>query len=307
MGSLLRLGTRGSDLALAQTKLVADLLMSKHPRLQVVTVPIRTSGDTLPPAGWGERDAKSAFTGEIESELREGKIDAAVHSMKDLPAAMDPRLVVGATPSRGDPRDALVSRAGVPLSAMPAGSTIGTSSVRRRAQLLAARPELKLVEVHGNVGTRVRKLSERGLDGLVLAAAGLERAGLGPAITQRFEVEEMTPAVCQGILAVQARRDDPSTIDLLASIDDPTTHAAATCERAFAAALGGDCNVPIGAFAATDSGLIAALGMVARPDGSRIARAKAQGQFSDAESIGRRLAAGAEEAGGAEILQELRA
>ncbi len=306
MRTRIRLGTRGSRLALAQTRLVADLLEASHEDLEVVTVPLKTLGDLLPPERIRGVDGKTAFTGEIEKQLLAGKIDAAVHSMKDLPTKLDDRLVVAATPKRGDARDALVSKERLPLRKLKAGARIGTSSVRRRAQLLAIRGDLKLVEIHGNVETRIRKIAGEGLEGVVLAAAGLKRMGLDSEISEIFEVEEVVPAVCQGILAVQARRDDETTIDLLSPIDDPGARAASVCERAFAEELGGDCYVPLGAFARPEGESLGVVGMIASVDGRRIVKEREKGAASDAETIGRRLAGKVQEAGGRLILEGLK-
>jgi hydroxymethylbilane synthase len=302
----IRLGTRGSSLALAQTKLVADLLMAAHEELEVVTVPLKTLGDLLPPEKLTKVDGKTAFTGEIEKQLLAGKIDVAVHSMKDLPIALGEGLVVAATPKRGDPRDALVSKEKLPLKMLKAGARIGTSSVRRRAQLLAIRGDLEVVEIHGNVETRIQKIAREGLDGVVLAAAGLWRTGLDSNISEIFEIEEMVPAACQGILAVEARKDDETTVDLVSPINDRAARVASVCERAFAEELGGDCYVPLGAFARLKGASLVALGMVASLDGKSMVKLEEHGPASDAEAIGKRLGAKVADAGGRPILEGLR-
>ena len=183
----IRIGTRGSNLALAQTKIVADSLKAYHKMLDVETVPMKTLGDVLPPKRRGTVDGKSAFTGEIERQLLAGRIDAAVHSLKDLPTKLDDRLVIAATPARGDPRDVLISGSGLTLDRVRDGARIGTSSVRRRAQLLIIRRDLEVLELHGNLETRLRKISEKGLDGVVLAAAGLQRLDLSQGLRSRSE------------------------------------------------------------------------------------------------------------------------
>ncbi len=302
----IRLGTRGSRLALAQTRLVADLLEASHEDLEVVTVPLKTLGDLLPPERIREVDGKTAFTGEIEKQLLAGKIDAAVHSMKDLPTKLDDRLVVAATPKRGDARDALVSNERLPLRKLKAGARIGTSSVRRRAQLLAIRGDLKLVEIHGNVETRIRKIAGEGLEGVVLAAAGLKRMGLDSEISEIFETGEIVPAVCQGILAVEVRKDDEATTGILRAIDDSDARAVSVCERAFAEELGGDCHVPLGAFAWPSGESLGVVGMVASIDGRKIVKERESGAATDAETIGRRLAGKVQESGGRVILEGLK-
>ncbi len=283
------------------------MLEASHPGLEVKTVTLKTLGDVLPPEKLSRVDGKVAFTGEIERQLLAGKIDAAVHSMKDLPSKLDEKLVVAATPKRGDARDALVSKGGLQLRRLKTGATVGTSSVRRRAQLLAIRPDLDVVEIHGNIDTRIKKTTEGGLDGVVLAAAGLQRTHMDSVVSEVFETGEMVPAVCQGILAVEAREGDRDTIDLLGSIDDSETHNASVCERSFADELGGDCYVPLGAYARSEGEALEVVGMVASLDGRRMVKLEGRGPASGAEAIGRRLAEKVGEAGGRTILQGLKA
>jgi hydroxymethylbilane synthase len=297
----LLVGTRGSALALAQAKLVVDLLR-EITEAELVVVPLKTSGDALPHDKLGT-DGKTAFTGDIDSALAEGRIDMAVHSMKDIPTSLDDRLVIGATPKRGDPRDALVSAAGSTLKQMRRGARIGTSSVRRKSQILALRRDIEVVELRGNVDTRLRKIEEQGLDGAVLAAAGLQRLGLGSRMTQAFSVEEVVPAVCQGTLAVEARAGDMEVLELLEAIDDPDTRASSECERAFSAALGGDCDVPLGGYATVTSGRMFAVGIVADHLGKDSARAEVEGEGDDPEALGRDLARAVKERGGARIME----
>lgn len=305
MADRLLVGTRGSKLALAQTKIVLGMLEKVGGGYGFEVVPIRTAGDAPPPGGLGAMDGKTAFTGEIEAQLAQGKIDFAVHSMKDLPPAPDGRLVVAATPPRGDARDALVTRTGSRFGELREGARVGTSSARRRAQLLAARKDIEVVELHGNVETRLRKLDTEKLDGVVLAAAGLERLGLGARATQLFGADEMVPAPCQGILAVQARRDSGETLALLKKIDDPATRVASECERAFSEALGGDCDVPLGAFASGGPEGLTAVGVLAYPDGTQLAKASASGSGARAGELGRELAAKVLASGGDGILRRL--
>ncbi|MDG6909794.1 MAG: hydroxymethylbilane synthase [Nitrososphaerota archaeon] len=305
MARRLLVGTRGSRLALAQTQLVLGLLNRPEAGYTFQVVPIKTAGDS-PSGTSGAVDGKAAFTGEIEAQLADGKIDFAVHSMKDLPPSADGRLVIAATPKRGDARDAFVSRSGSRLGELRLGARIGTSSARRRAQIRSARRDVEVVELHGNVETRLKKLESEKLDGVVLAAAGLERLGLGPRITELFEPDVMVPAPCQGILAVQARKGTGGLLELLASIDDPATRAASECERAFSEALGGDCDVPLGAYALARNGMMTAVGVVAAPDGSELARASASGGVDEPKAIGRRLAAVAVREGAGEILRRVK-
>lgn len=305
MGDRLLVGTRGSRLALAQTKLVIERLEGAGAGVSFEVVPIKTAGDLSPPEARVGMDGKTAFTGEIERQLVDGKIDLAVHSMKDLPPASDERLVVAAMPPRGDPRDAFVSASKMSFGGLKNGARVGTSSARRRAQLMAARKDIEVVDLHGNVETRLRKLETENLDGVVLAAAGLERLGLGSRVTQLFGTGEMVPAPCQGILAVQARRDSVRVTTILGRIDDAATRTASECERAFSEALGGDCDVPLGAFARVNRGRIDGVGVLADPDGTRLVKISASSTLEGARELGRSLAAKVVASGGDEILRSL--
>ena len=254
-------------------------------------VPIKTAGDA---GRWGsgpEEDRKLAFTKEIDNQLLNGKIDIAVHSLKDVPSAIDERLVIAAMPPRGDPRDALVTDSGRKLSKVPEGSAIGTSSIRRKVQLQGLRPGLKVVGIHGNVETRIAKMKERGLEGVVLAAAGLQRLGMEDRVTQYFSTDEMVPAACQGIIGVDARRDDAAVLELLRRIDDPSSRIAGECERAFIGALGGDCNFPAGAYAGIVGRELAVNGFVANQDGSSLAKDSVVATPGAARKLGEELAA----------------
>jgi hydroxymethylbilane synthase len=302
----LLVGTRGSRLALAQTKLVVDMLKAIGGEVDYETVPIKTLGDTVPAEKLGDVDGKAAFTGDIDRRLAEGGIDISVHSMKDLPANLHEELVIAATPPRGEARDAFVSVTGQPLSEIRSGARVGTSSIRRKAQVLAARRDVVVVDLHGNVETRLRKMEE-GMDGVVLASAGLQRLGLGSRVCQLFSVDEMVPAVSQGVLAVEARRDDGEVLSLIARIDDPATRAASECERGFSEELGGDCDVPLGAYAHVDSGRLSAVGMIADAEGREVVKDSVEGGLEDPRGLGRRLAAKVGNAGGRRILEELRA
>ncbi len=305
-GRKLRVGTRGSKLALAQTKIVTGLLTSVWHQVAVKVVSIATAGDVLPPEKRIETDGKTAFTREIENHLLAGEIDLAVHSLKDLPNQLHDSLTIGATPPRGDARDALVSRSGEDIRHLSASSRIGTSSIRRKAQLLQARRDLVISEVHGNIETRLRKMEELGLDGVVLAAAGLKRTGLDGRITQLFDVTEMVPAVGQGIIAVEMRKDDRELGQLLSKIDDEVTRLAAVCERTFSSALGGDCHVPIGAYSEVVGERLRATGVIVSPDGVDIAKETMYGEARDPTALGMKLANALLDSGGVAILEAAR-
>ena len=285
---MLQIGTRASALALWQTRRVADALGIVAPELKSEAVPLGTRGDrdrTTPIPALGET---GVFTDALERALLAGEIDLAVHSLKDLPIAEREGLATVAICLREDPRDVLVSASGAGLAALPAGARIGTSSPRRRAQLLAARPDLVPVPVRGNVDTRVRKVLEHETDAVILAAAGLHRIGLRDHITEYFDPDVLLPAPGQGALAVQCRVDDPRR-DRIARLDDPATRAAAVAERAFHAALGGGCSAPVGALALAN-GALQLRGVVADLDGRRVLRVTERGTQDEAADLGARAA-----------------
>ncbi len=285
----MRIGARGSGLSRAQTKLVADLITSRVPGLEIEVVPIRTAGDRLPPEKRKGLDGKTAFTGDIESSLLSGHVDAAVHSLKDLSVDLRDGLMIGATPPRGDPRDALISVQGKGLRDLPPRAAVGTSSLRRRAQLLGLRRDISVIDLHGNVESRIERMETLGLDGIVLAAAGLERISASSKISQLFSVEEMIPAVGQATLAVEVREGDSETGRIVGSVDDGSTRLESECERAFARKVGGDCFVPIGACARISNGLLSISGIISSPDGREQVRTSLAAPAAEAESLGRRL------------------
>lgn len=298
MGVLsVRIGARSSRLSRAQTSTVSELIKRRFgDGLAIEFVPVRTLGDRLPPSAkraLGRAGEKGAFTGDLEALLLEGKIDIAVHSMKDLPSDPTEGLEIGATPPRSDPRDALVSGTGGTIETLPRGAKVGTGSLRRRAQLMKMRRDLDVVELHGNVDTRLRRVAEGSageLDAVVLAVAGLERLGEGVKISQTFSIEEMVPALGQGTIAVQMRSGDGEIAKVLAGISDEATGLEAACERAFARRLGVDCNVPVGGCARVSGSKITMVGMVAKEDGTDYRRRSLSGPRAKAASIGSRLA-----------------
>jgi hydroxymethylbilane synthase len=291
-----RIGARSSRLSQAQTAIVSDLIKERFgDRLTLEFVPVKTLGDLAPPAAnrsLGRAGAKGAFTGDIEALLLDGKIDIAIHSMKDLTSDQTEGLTIGATPKRSDPRDALVTTDGKTIRTLPRSSRVGTSSLRRKAHLLKMRRDLEVVELHGNVDTRLRKVIEgdTGLDAIVLAVAGLERIGEVARISQRFSIDEMVPAVGQGIIAVQMRKDDRDIAKVLAKIDDEVTGLESRCERAFAQRLGADCNVPVGGCARVSGAKIRMVGMLAKKDGSEFRQKEVAGPSSEAVDLGTKLA-----------------
>ena len=282
---MIRVGTRGSALALAQAALVRAGLGSESE-----LVPMRTEGDRLAEAKLAAVGGKGLFVREIEDALLRREIDVAVHSLKDLPAEPPAGLALVAFLPREDPRDVLVGNRAVSLEGLAPGAVLGTSSPRRRALVLAARPDLTVEPLRGNVDTRLRKLAAGGFDAVVLAAAGLRRLGLAPAHCTPLDAERFVPAVGQGIIAVEARVDDAITLARAAALDHPATRACALAERAYLAGLGASCTTPVAAHARLDGGTLRMTALVVSEDGRRILRTSAVAPAVDAESLGRRLA-----------------
>jgi len=291
----LRIGTRRSRLALAQAGEIAERLARAGVESEVV--PMATSGDRGAPAGTSHAGVKGLFVAEIVRALQVGEVDLAVHSAKDLPAADDEGVEVAAVPPRADASDLLVTRD----QTLREGAVVGTSSLRRRAQLLALRPELRLVEIRGNVDRRLRKLEDGEVDGVVLAAAGIARLGATPPSS---EVLPIVPAPGQGCLAVQARADDEATREAAAWLDDPDSRVAFEAERSVMARLGGGCALPLGALATVTGDTVRLVALVASPDGSRIVRAESEAATPEgaAEAASAELLAG----GAGEILAHVR-
>jgi len=299
-------GTRGSALARAQTECVRELLEAAWPGLACEVRPIVTEGDRTQASGepLPEIGGKGLFTAELERALRDGEIDLAVHSLKDLPTQDSPGVVVGAVCLREDVRDCLVARDGLTLAELPAGAVVGTSSLRRTAQLRALRPDLEIRSIRGNVDTRVRKVREGEFDAVLLAAAGIRRLGLEDDVTEWLSTETMLPAPGQGALAVQCRADDEPVVALLAAIDDPGTRAATTAERAFLRALGAGCTAPVAAHAGSvNLSHVEMVALVASTDGREVCRVEGHGE---PEELGERLAGEALAAGADRILAAIR-
>lgn len=334
-------GTRGSALAMWQTETVINVLRQRHPAARFAIQTIKTQGDktqalAIPLAQLGE---KGVFIAELEQALLTGNlhiaveplsdrlladherqveerqrqsIDAAVHSLKDLPGQLATGLTLAAITERADARDVLISRHGLPLDKLPQGARVATSSLRRRAQLLYRRPDLQIAEIRGNIDTRLRKaLASDGPDAVILAAAGLERLGLSEYITEYLPLEVMLPAAGQGALAVEVRAADAQLVQLVAAADHAPTRLAVSAERALLDTLGGGCQVPVGVYAsleksaAGESLLLRA--MVARPDGARLLRHQGRGPLDAPEELGREVAQALLAAGAGEILAESRA
>lgn len=301
---IITIGTRTSELARWQTNHVIEQLQHVWPELHCEVKPFVTAGDKELDKALPEIGGKGLFTAELEEALRSGEIDIAVHSLKDLPVQNAPGLTIGAVIGRADVADGLVTNEAQSLTSLAPGAVVGTSSLRRQAQLLAVRPDLRVKSIRGNVGTRVRKALDGDYDAAVLAAAGLTRLGLETSVAEWLSLDVMLPAPGQGALAVQCRAADEATLALLATIDDSEVRRATIAERHFLQALGGGCSAPIAAYArAGDEGTLTFDGVVAAPDGSLVIRVSGSG--SDPRRLAEALAVEAMDKGAGAILEEL--
>jgi len=293
MKEKLCIGTRGSPLAIIQAEAVGGMLERAHPGLSVEYFIVRTSGDRIQDRPLAEVGGKGLFTKEIEQALFDGKIDLAVHSMKDVETFLPDGLCIAAMLPREDPRDVLLATGAETLETLPKGARVGTSSVRRQAQILHRRPDLAVVPFRGNVQTRLRKLGEGEADATLLAAAGLKRLNNMDVVSQMLEVDDILPAAGQGAIGIEIRHSDEAVMSMLAAIDDPATTLCISTERAVLAALDGSCRTPIGALAeldaTTDTVYLRAL--VARPDGSELHRGNRRGSRTEAVAMAADLGA----------------
>ena len=303
--SELRIATRSSPLALWQAEEVARQLKPIYPDLKVSLVKLKTRGDKLLDAPLAKVGGKGLFVKELEAGILEGKADIAVHSMKDVPVEFPDGLELALIMEREDPRDAFVSNQYDSLATMPAGTLVGTSSLRRQTQIRERYPHLRIDWLRGNVNTRLRKLDDGEYDAIILACAGLIRLGFEQRITMPLEPEECLPAIGQGAVGIEVRSDDIAVKELLAPLGHAETTSRIAAERALNEALNGGCQVPIAGYAVLNDGEIYLRGLVGEPDGSRILRAEASGKVEDAVSIGRALAEDLLSQGADQILSQL--
>lgn len=301
----LRIGTRGSKLALWQAEWVKASLVDVHPGLSVEVVTIKTSGDMILDVPLAKIGGKGLFVKEIENALFDGGIDLAVHSMKDVPIVIPPGLSLECVTPREDPLDALVSRNGQGLKDLPPGARIGTSSLRRQAQLLHFRQDLVMVSLRGNLNTRLRKLEEQDLDAIILASAGLKRMGLNHRVTETIPTEICLPAIGQGVLAIETRLGDRDVNETIAFLNDAETALTMRAERAFLRRLEGGCQVPIAAYVQLIEDGLEIEGMVASVDGKKMVRQRKWGDRGEAEALGIELAETTLSLGGGQILREI--
>ena len=282
----LRIGSRGSQLALWQANHVAGLLRAQGHAVEIEI--IKTTGDKITEVALSKVGTKGMFTKEIEEALSAGRVDLAVHSLKDVPTELQPEFELAAVMKREDPRDAFVSMKFSDLGALPARARVGTSSLRRQCQLKAMRPDLEVISLRGNVDTRLRKLESGEYDAIILASAGIHRLGLDQHVRGRISPEQMCPAAGQGALGIEIRRKDQQVRSMLKFLDDADARATTACERALLLGLGGGCQVPIGAFAEVKNSELVLMAIVGRPDGSELLRERREGD--DPAKLGRRTA-----------------
>jgi hydroxymethylbilane synthase len=298
---LLRIGTRGSQLALWQANHIANLLRAHGHEIEITI--IKTTGDKITDVALANVGAKDMFTKEIEEALAENRVDLAVHSLKDLPTELSPDFEIAAIPEREDPRDVFCSVRYSSIDQLPQRAKVGTSSLRRQAQLKAIRPDLEICSLRGNVDTRLRKLEDGEYDAIILAAAGLNRLGKRELIRETLSVDAMCPAAGQGALAVEIRAGDSATVGSLAFLDNASARAETTCERALLNKLGGGCQVPIGALAEVRGQRLHLTGVVARPDGTKVLRETREG--TDPMLLGEEVGGSLLHAGADLILREI--
>ncbi len=301
----IRIGTRASLLALTQSTWTKEQIEKQHPGTTVELVKIITKGDKILDVPLAKVGGKGLFVKEIEEALLSREVDLAVHSMKDVPAELPEGLVLGIVPKREDPRDAFLCNKYGSVAELPQGAVVGTSSLRRRSQLAKLRPDLEIVDLRGNLDTRMRKLDEGQFAAIILAAAGLNRLGLGDKPVSFFSPEEMLPAVGQGALGIELRGDDQELLAGLAFLNHEETSVTVAAERAFLHRLEGGCQVPIGAFGRAVDGQVELTGLVASTDGARVIRKTMTGGWNEAKALGRNLAEALLADGGAEILSEV--
>lgn len=304
---LLRIATRKSPLALWQAEHVAARLQTLHPHLKVELVGMTTKGDKILDSPLAKVGGKGLFVKELEQGMLEGEADIAVHSMKDVPVEFPEGLHLPVILNREDPRDAFVSQRYSRLDELPLGARVGTSSLRRQVQLRERRPDLEILDLRGNVNTRLAKLDAGEYDAIILACAGLKRLGFGERIRAHMSPEESLPAIGQGAIGIECRINDEEVNRLIGLLDDPDTHARVSAERAMNHRLAGGCQVPIAGFAEIEGEELHLQGLVGRPDGSLVLRAEGRARRSDAEALGQRVADALLAQGAGPILEAVKA
>lgn len=301
------IGSRGSRLAMIQAEWVRDRIRERYPQLKIKIQKIKTSGDVRQDQPVGAQGRKGLYTSEIEIELQEGRIDCAVHSMKDMPSQIDPAFKIIAVTKREDPRDVLVCQKYSGFFDLPRDARIGTSSLRRMTQIKNFRPDLQVVPIRGNVETRLKKLKSEGLEALMLAAAGLIRLGLEKTITEYLEPSVILPAAGQGALGIEIRADDDERSRQLSFLNDTISAVAVRAERACIRELSGGCDVPITAFARSEGNRLEVMGLVASPDGRELLRDQVEGHIQRPEAAGLELAKSLMNQGAERLIKQIHA
>ncbi len=299
-------GSRDSVLAMWQTKFVVEQLMAVTDQYEFEIVSLKTKGDKILDVSLAKIGDKGLFTKELEVGLLQGEIDFAVHSMKDMPTVLPEGLQISSLLKRHNPADVLISEKYDSFAALPQGAKVGTSSLRRKAQLLHARPDLDIHDLRGNLQTRMRKMREENFDGIILAAAGVERLDWHDQITEELSYDICLPAVSQGVIGVETRTDDPEIIALVQLVNDAQTASCVAAERALLKSLEGGCQIPIGAYAQLEGDTVVLQGLVGSLDGKTIIRDEISGPAAQSEQLGRQLAQRLSEQGGQAILEEIR-
>ena len=307
MKSALKIGTRGSKLALWQAEWVKTEIEKAHPEIGIERIVIKTRGDKIQDVPLAKVGGKGLFVKEIEEALLDGRIDLAVHSMKDMPGDIPPGLCIGPVPEREIPVDVLISGSGKKLADLEKGSTIGTSSLRRAAQILHLRPDIDIVPLRGNLDTRLRKLDEGRMDAIVLAAAGVRRLGIEKRVTEYLNESRMLPAVAQGALCIEIRESDPEVDSIVNTLNHPETRTIVMGERAFLHRLEGSCQVPVAGHGTLENGRFTLKGLVANLDGSVVLKESVEGPAGQARELGMELAEKLLARGADRILKELTA
>ncbi|NLW25116.1 MAG: hydroxymethylbilane synthase [Clostridia bacterium] len=302
----IKVGSRQSQLAMWQTKYVVKILEQKCPEYNFEIIPIKTKGDKILDVALAKIGDKGLFTKELEVAILEKKIDFAVHSMKDLPTVIPQGLMIAAITKRHDPRDVLISKDKLTFDRLPSGALVGTSSLRRKAQLLNKRPDLKLVDIRGNINTRLKKMETENLDAIILAAAGVERLGLQEVITEKLDTSICLPAVGQGCIGIEVRAGDEEIQNIVRIANDPDTEWCVLAERALLKTLEGGCQIPIGALAKIHDSQLTLEAIVASLDGKTLLRDKITGKVQEAEILGQKLAHQLKEQGATKILNQIR-
>ncbi|MGI9205904.1 MAG: hydroxymethylbilane synthase [Woeseiaceae bacterium] len=300
----IRIATRKSELALWQARHVADRLQQLPPVDRVELVPLSTRGDEILDKSLQKIGGKGLFIKELEVAMQTGTADIAVHSMKDVPAVMPDGFCIAAILDRANPFDAYLSNRDIPFSDLPEGATIGSSSLRRQAQLKAQRPDLQVVPLRGNVNTRLAKLADGQYDAIILASAGLERLGMEARITSEFDPGDMLPASAQGVIGIECRNDRQDLLNILASLEDPASKLSTTAERAVSATLDANCQSPVASYATISGDNMTVAALVASPDGRTIIRRQVEGPATDAKALGVRVANELLDAGAGKLLVE---